>query len=67
MPKARKRAKSISSKSDSEKLEEVIRLLNILVAIELFNSGVPQQEIAKKLGIAKANLGKLLKGVSRET
>ena len=66
MPKARKRAKNISSKSDSEKLEEIIRLLNLLVTVDLFKSGVSHQDIAKKLRISKTSVGELLKGVSRE-
>jgi predicted transcriptional regulator len=46
-----------------ERLDAVIGLLQHLLALELKREGVPQQAIAKHIGIANAAVGKLLKGV----
>jgi len=53
-------------KTDLDKLDEIIRLLQILVASNLNTSGVKQAEIAKKLGIATASVNQILKGANKE-
>lgn len=46
-------------------MQQVIKLLQHLLAIELWRAGVSQVEIAKHLGIATGSANKLLKGVNR--
>lgn len=48
-----------------QKLDAAIDLLQQLVAIELAREGVSHQVIAKRLHVAKANVGTMLKGVKR--
>jgi len=45
------------------KLDEVISLLQHLVILELSRDGLSQGEIAKRLGIAKLLVNKVLKGI----
>lgn len=49
-----------------DELVEIKALLQYQLAIELWRGGLPQSEIGKRLGIAKASVNKMLKGVSRE-
>jgi len=58
--------RKITPKTDSDRLDEVIRLLQILVASNLNNFGFNQTEIAKNLGVAKASVNKILKGANKE-
>ena len=44
---------------------EVVSLLRQLVAIELWNAGLSQGAIGKRLGVAKATANKYVKGLSR--
>ncbi len=48
-----------------KKLDMAIGLLQHLLALELAREGVPQQAIAKHLRLAKASVGKMLKGTKR--
>lgn len=64
--KKAKRAKRATARTDSEKLDEIVRLLQFSVAIELARSGSTQQQIATALGIAKATVNKMLQSVTTE-
>jgi len=50
-----------------EKLDEVIALLQRLVALELSRRGVTQEAIGKNLHVAKAAIGEMLAGVKKES
>jgi predicted transcriptional regulator len=50
---------------DSNK--EIVNLLRFIIAIDLWKSGVSQDEIAKRLGIAKGSVNRYVKGVKRIT
>lgn len=64
--KSTKRTKSVVNRTDSEKLDEIVRLLQFSIAIELSKSGVTQQQIATSLGIAKLSVNKMLQGVVKD-
>ena len=64
--KTSKRTKSVAQRTDSEKLDEIVRLLQFSIAIELSKSGATQQQIASALGIAKVSVNKMLQGVGKE-
>ncbi len=49
-----------------KKLDTLIELAQQLVALELCRSGVTQGEIGKRLHIAKATVGEMMKGVEKE-
>jgi predicted transcriptional regulator len=59
-------AKKVAPKTDTEKLDEVIRLLQISNAIQLHKDGVTQEQIGKTLGIAKASVNQVLKGIKKD-
>lgn len=59
------RAKRTASRSDSEKLEEIIRLQQFSIAIELYRAGVTQKQIGKSLGIATVSVNQMLKGFDK--
>jgi transposase len=42
-----------------------VQLLQNLLAVELWRGGLSQEEIAKRLGIAKGTVNEMLKGVSK--
>jgi predicted transcriptional regulator len=50
-----------------EKLDEVIALLQRLVALELSRRGVTQEAIGKSLHVAKAAIGEMLAGVKKDS
>lgn len=50
----------------NKKLDEVTRLLQYLVAIELYRENVPKDIIGKHLHIAKANVVKMLNGIKKD-
>lgn len=56
---------SENNKQFEKKLDVAIDLLQHLVALELYKSGVTQGEIAKKLHIAKATVNQMLQGVKK--
>ncbi len=43
--------------------EKILALLQNLLAVELWRGGLSQQEIAKRLGVAKGTVNKMLKRV----
>lgn len=45
--------------------EQVVGLLQNLVAIEQWRGGISQAEIAKRLGVATGTVSGMLKGVAR--
>jgi transposase len=45
--------------------EQTLNLLRHLVAIELWRGGLSQEQIRSRLGVAKATVNDMLKGVSR--
>lgn len=49
--------------SDSKLLEEIKRLLQQLIAIQLYQSGMTQKDISKNLRLATAKVNDMLKGV----
>lgn len=46
--------------------EKMVQFLQNLLAIELWRSGLQQAEIGRRIGVAKATVNKMLKGVQRE-
>ena len=48
------------------KMDVVIELLQNLLALELSKSGVTQDVIGKRLHVAKATVGEMLKGIKKE-
>lgn len=64
--KATKRTKTVTQRTDTEKLDEIIRLLQFNVAIELMKLGLSQQQIAKSLGVATVAVNNMLKGAKRD-
>ncbi len=48
------------------KLDALIELMRLLLALELSRSGVSHGEIGKRLHTAKATVGEMLKGVKKE-
>lgn len=48
-----------------QNFKKIEKSLQHLIAIQLYNSGVSQEEIGKHLGIAKGSASKLLKGIKR--
>jgi predicted transcriptional regulator len=53
--------KSVVSRED-----QVLMLLRQLVAIELWRGGLSQDQISRRLGVRKAAVNEILKGVSRK-
>ena len=51
--------------SDIKQLEDLVYLIQWLVAIELWKGGVAQAEISKRLGIAVGSVNKYVKGIER--
>lgn len=49
----------------NDDLSAMAQLLRNLLAIELWRGGLSQEEIGKRLGVAKGSVNKMLKGVSR--
>jgi predicted transcriptional regulator len=49
-----------------EKLDEVIALLQRLVALELWRRGVSQEAIGKNLHVAKATVNEMLAGIKKD-
>ncbi len=47
-------------------LEEIKKLLQQSIAIQLYCAGAIQDEISKNLRIAKSTINKMVKGVKRE-
>ena len=47
-------------------LKTIAKLLQNLLAIELWRGGSSQAEIGKRLGVATGTVNKMLKGVSKE-
>lgn len=45
--------------------EQIVGLLQNLLAIELWRGGLPQAEIGKRLGISTGGVNAMLKGVKR--
>lgn len=52
--------------TSEQKLDAAISLLQHLLAVELYKSGVTQDVIAKHLHVAKATVVKMLAGVKRD-
>jgi predicted transcriptional regulator len=49
-----------------ERLEQVIELLQYLVALELSRRGTTHQAIGKRIHVAKATVGKMLSGTGKD-
>jgi predicted transcriptional regulator len=49
-----------------EKLDEVIALLQRLVALELSRRGVSQEAIGKNIHVAKATVNQMLAGIKKD-
>lgn len=50
----------------AKRLTGIEKLLQHLLAVELYKVGVPQREIGKHLGIATGSVNRLLKGVKKQ-
>jgi len=55
-----------SRQTIERKIDVLVELLQNLLAIELSNNGVTQEQIGKRLHIAKSRVVEMLKGVKRE-
>jgi len=53
------------TRSNISNEDQVVGLLRTLVAIELWRGGLSQEEIRKRLGVAKTKVSGILKGVAR--
>lgn len=61
-----KRKKSNSSSNQEfEKIDDIISLLRFSIAVELFKLDLPQQQIAKRLGVAKKSVNTMLQGIKK--
>lgn len=49
-----------------KKLDALIELVQILLAIELWKNGVTQEAIGKRLHVAKATVVEMLNGIKKE-
>jgi DNA-binding NarL/FixJ family response regulator len=49
-----------------QKVDTLIELVQQIVVLELVRSGVSQAQIGKRIHVATATVGKMLKGVKRE-
>jgi len=47
-------------------LKTITKLLQNLLAIELWRGGLSQAEVGKRIGVATGSVNRMLKGVSRE-
>lgn len=47
-------------------LKTITKLLQNLLAIELWRGGIQQAEIGKRISVATGSVNRMLKGVSRE-
>ena len=50
----------------AKSLEEVKKLLQQSIAIQLYKSGATQDEIVKNLKIRKATINQMVKGIKKE-
>lgn len=50
----------------NKKIDNIEKILQHLLAIELFRHDVPQADIGKHLGIATGSVNKLLKGLKKQ-
>ena len=55
-----------SLKKISNLLEEIKKLLQQSIAIQLYKSGATQDEIAKNLKITKPTINQMVKGIRKE-
>ena len=53
-------------KTSDEKIDYLIELLQLLVALEYSKAGVPQVIIGKRLGLQTATIGVILEDVKKE-
>ena len=51
----------------AKSIEELKKLLQHLIAIQLYKSGATQDEIAKNLKITKPTINRMVKGVKKES
>lgn len=54
-----------NNKEILEKLEQTNKLMERLVAIQLFSNGATQREIASNLDVSVGYINKIIKGVKR--
>lgn len=54
-----------NNKQVEKKLDAAIELLQHLVALELYKSGMTQGDIGKRIHVAKATVGQMLQGVKK--
>lgn len=59
-------AKTNYNDDNTKKLDTIIELLQHILALELYKSGMSQEVIGKHLRIAKASVVKMVKGVRKE-
>ena len=51
----------------AKSIEELKKLLQHLIAIQLYKGGATQDEIAKNLKITKPTINRMVKGVKKES
>jgi hypothetical protein len=51
------------TKTIEQKLDTIIELLQNLTAVELAQGGMPQREIGKRIHVATAAVGEMLRGL----
>lgn len=54
-----------STRTAEQSLSEIVTLLQGIVARDLARSGVTQEAIGKRLKIAKADVGPMVKGIKK--
>ena len=52
-------------KTTSDKLDQLIKLNQQLLSVELYKLDVPQDQIARHLGIAKVSINSMLKSIKK--
>lgn len=53
-------------KQSVDDMKTISKLLQNLLAIELWRGGLSQAEVGKRIGVATGSVNRMLKGVSRE-
>ena len=53
-------------KQSVDDVKAISKLLQNLLAIELWRGGLSQAEVGKRVGVATGSVNRMLKGVSRE-
>lgn len=53
------------NETSQKEMQQMVNLLQQLLAIELWRGGLSQADIGKRIGIATGSVNKILKGIDR--